>query len=1028
MVINRGFRTNGEFIKIIVKTKIMIKCEDVISMKVIQLETKIGLPTLQIEKEGKKFLIHSKYDPVKEAIQIIEKNKDKIEQHQHVLFYGVGLGYHVRTFIEQYPEKLVSTYEPIEEIAKASAVSIDQTKLNQSKIRYAFIEEEPKDMEKHLNTLSNHLTQKVLLIILPSYERFFKDETLQFLKKFKEIVQVTNQNIGTYSAFSKTWMINSLMNLSSTFKNPNFLLEYTDVFRNQPVILVAAGPSLNEEIENLRKIKKDGTAYIFSVGSANKALIAQGIYPDAIFTYDPQAHNHTVFQSILDKKITSIPLIYGTTVGYETVQRYPGPKCYFVTSQDTVTQQFHCTQLPIVNDAYSIAIVTLELLYQMQVRSITLVGQNFAFKNELYYSKEIQRYNKEERKISDARVQTRDLEDSYYVPDVYGNNVLTNKIFDNMRKLMEQYIFENPQIPVYNATLGGAQIKGTLFSSLKKLMEVDFTHRIVSDHWAESGKNSLITKDTIGGVRNLQNDAQTYLKQDRGLFEHFYEIQQSISQLNMTQVKYRFEKTDQLVREITSNKIYNMVIRPVLRNAFDQLQIEVELLNKLPQSKDKLTVVVNLFTTYFNECRTVYREIVPSIQSYICPEIASMADKKEYIATSNIFEYKGEWTKETVKKQQMPEKLSEEQQKKWQEQNLLVNRTMIPFLGVKTKSTLDSVHFRFTGTSFSLYGTNHSKEILKLSINIDNKITNLTIKESINEKIFGTSLRTLFFETDKLKNEMHTVCITITSANPDFLFQAIEIDRVGRAYHIQEVDTFEKMKVGNKIRCHVAAVENAVAYMENIGEETEHLVNAKLLEGSGDVYLTKIYECDQGNVSKFVCDQSISAIQAEFMFEDIKHTINLNLIPVMNANETEKYKTSCSTYYIKEDTHFNAYKAFNKKIIGVKNTWATDRGITNGWIQVDFSEPVQVNAITMINQEKFIDGNTIERMPSSWAFQALYCGEWITLDEKNFSDWKDEKKEIFVFENENTYSQYRLFINENNGDAYYIAIGEMELI
>ena len=1007
--------------------KIMIKCKEVISMKVIQLETKIGLPTIQIEKEGKKFLIHSKYDPVKEAIQIIEKNKEKIEQHQHVLFYGVGLGYHVRTFIEQYPEKLVSTYEPIEEIAKVCAVSTGQTMLNKSQIRYSFIEEEAKDMEKHLYTISNHLTQQILLIILPSYERFFKDKTLQFLEKFKEIVQVTNQNIVTYSAFSKTWMINSLMNLSSTFKNPNFLLEYSDIFRNQPVILVAAGPSLNEEIENLREIKKDGTAYIFAVGSANKALIAQGIYPDAIFTYDPQAHNHTVFQSILDEKITSIPIIYGTTVGYETIQRYPGPKCYFVTSQDTVTQQFHSTQLPVVDDAYSIAIVTLELLYQLQVKSITLVGQNFAFKNELYYSMEIQRYNKEERKISDARVQTRDLEDSYYVPDVYGNDVLTNKTFDNMRKLMEQYILRNPQIQVYNTTVGGAQIKGTSFSLLKKLMEVNFTHRIVSDHWIERGKNSLITKDTIGEVRKLQKEAQTYLKQDMALFKHFHEIQKSISQLNESQVKYRFEKTDQLVRQITSNKLYNMVIRPVLRNAFDQLRIEVELLNKLPQSKDKLTVVVNLFTTYFNECRTVYREIVPSIQSYIWPEIACLADKKEYTATIGIFDYKGKWTKETVVKQQMPEKLSEVKQKEWQEQKLLVNRTIISSLGMRTKSNQDSVRFRFRGTSFSLYGSNHSKGILKLSINIDNKITNLTIKESINEEIFGSSLRTLFFRTDELKNEMHSVCITITSGNPDFLFQAIEIDRAGRAYHIQEVDTFEKMKVGNKIRCHVAAVENAVAYMENIGEETAHLINKRLVENSGDVYLTKIYEGDQGVNSKFVCDQSIGAIQAEFIQDGIKKVITFNIVPIMNTNETEVCKVSCSSYYINDNHHFDAFKAFNKKLKGLENAWATEKGTSKGWIAFEFCKPIKLNTYTMVNQEQHFNYDTLKRMPKSWIIKGWNGTEWITLDERvDINDWKDSEKKHFSFRNVIGYQKYRINISQNNGDPNYLALGEME--
>src|SRR5690606_4805399 len=128
----------------------------------------------------------------------------------------------------------------------------------------------------------------------------------------------------------------------------------------------------------LKEIKKQGLAYIFAVGSANKALIAHGIHPDAVFTYDPQGHNASVFKELMDNGHTTIPMVYGTSVGFETVQLYPGPKFHFVTAQDTITQNFHETTLPIVNDAYSIAIVTLQILYHLQVKKVILVGQNFA--------------------------------------------------------------------------------------------------------------------------------------------------------------------------------------------------------------------------------------------------------------------------------------------------------------------------------------------------------------------------------------------------------------------------------------------------------------------------------------------------------------------------------------------------------------------------------------------------------------------------------------------------------------------------
>ncbi|PIC94802.1 hypothetical protein CSV69_14765 [Sporosarcina sp. P26b] len=879
-------------------------------MKVEVLGSEKGLPTLQVEQQGKNILIHSKYDPVREAMQIIERHKEEIENHHHILFYGVGLGYHVQAFIKQYPEKLVSTYEPIGEVAVACASMTEQTAFDQSQLRYLFVEESPTDIEKYLHDFSNHLTQKVLLIILPSYERLLKEKVLQFIANFKEIVEEKIQNRGTNHFFSKRWTINALMNLSSTFEYPNFLLEHAETFRDKTVLLVSAGPSLSEEMDNLRKIKEQGLAYIFAVGSANKALIERGIYPDAVFTYDPQAHNHKVFQPIIDERITSIPMIYGTSVGFETVQHYPGPKLHFVTTQDTITQNFHETKLPVINDAYSIAIVTMEILYRLQVESIILVGQNFAFKNNLFYSQEIKRYDKDKREVSDASVQKKDIEDAFHIKDVYGNEILTNKGFDNMRKSMVRYIAENPQIPVINTTHGGAVIEGTTFVPLVQVMNEQLTERIVEENWYTQGEVRSVTSETQKKVSKLQKSVASYRGQDMALFAHFKEIEHSIASLNLNQLQKRFEKTDKLVRKLTSNMMYVLAICPIIRNELEVLQAEVELLRKLEISKEKLMVIVNLFASYFNRCRVIYNEVAPIVKSEVLSKLLRSNDKKEYIASCGVFQYEGEWYKDHSPIEQMPSNLTEDEKYEWRKKIKMIDRIELPVVGVKTKQQHDSFVFRFNGNSIALYGTNYSEESLKLQIKIDNRITNITIKDKIDEKLFKVNGRQLLFQTNTLKDEIHDIKIEVISNNPNFLFEAIEVDQTARAYHIHEVGAIDELIIGKRIRCHYEAIYNMVGEFCKLGEETGSFLPVEAVaEPNGDFYFIMVDTWE--NSKLLIADRNV---QNNISYDSLTKSREMLLVGEINCNTNvenrfnyigKKNEESEWEKYIRDDLTWN---------------------------------------------------------------------------------------------------------------------------
>ena len=62
------------------------------------------------------------------------------------------------------------------------------------------------------------------------------------------------------------------------------------------------------------------------------------------------------------------------------------------------------------------------------------------------------------------------MEKRIMVKDVYGNEILTNEIFNSMRFQMERFIKMTSGIEVINTTRGGAKIEGTEYIELDKLI------------------------------------------------------------------------------------------------------------------------------------------------------------------------------------------------------------------------------------------------------------------------------------------------------------------------------------------------------------------------------------------------------------------------------------------------------------------------------------------------------------------------------------------------------------------------------
>lgn len=581
-------------------------------------ETRRGHKTLSISKDGRTTYMHSKYNPLREAEAIVNEYED-IKDGTNVIFYGTGLGYHIDIFLEKYPNINYYIYEPIPEILYAYLSNKSMKKLPSKNLINIMTGADKNQLFTFLSRFIDKNRGDVLLVELPIHKQIFSQEYEGFLEIFKKTVESKRSGLHTDYAFQKRWIVNSMKNFGDVLSTSNIIVGNKGKFKNKPALLVAAGPSLNEEIENIRYIKEKGLAYIFSVGSAINTLIHHNIYPDAACTYDPKVGNQWVFVKVKEKNIKEIPMIFGSSVGYETLVDYPGEKYHMITSQDTVSNYFLKTEnderIDVVLDAPSIAVVTMQLLYTLGFGPIVLAGQNLAYRGKERHSEGVY-YSKE--------VSEEEMKNGIWVEDVYGNEVLTDEGFNRMREQMELYINEFPNIEVINTTKGGANIEGTTFMELDKVMDKYLDEKAYEEDWLREMETNYDREYLKEQLEKMDRFYKRALKLIDEYYNILNKIERTISNGNFKQVEKMYMKLDKTLGKIERNDFFKTYILPMNRVQYKILVDSIDILNSEKNPTIKGKRIVSSFKGFMDICRDdiemvepIYEEMKETITSYI---------------------------------------------------------------------------------------------------------------------------------------------------------------------------------------------------------------------------------------------------------------------------------------------------------------------------------------------------------------------------------------------------------------------------
>ncbi len=563
------------------------------------------VPILQVGQ----VYIHHRKNPRQEAKNFIEQFKN-IPKHSDILFYGVGLGYHIRAYAEKYPDKSFSIYEPIPEVFYQFLCNTDLKQFPLHLVKNIYLESSQDDPDKFCNHLIKRVKKSILIIDLPAYSGICPQKHQAFFNQFAIHLDERRIALGPYVTFQKRWTTNAVKNFTHVLNNPNILLEKKNCFANKAAILVASGPSLEEEIENLKEIRQKGLAYIFSVGTAINALVRHDIHPHAACTYDPSKENQIVCREVLEKGIKSIPLIFGSTVGYETVEKYPGPKMHMLISQDALAAFYLKPQgsdgLDFVTDASSIAVITLQLLYKLGFNPIILVGQNLAYLDGKNYTDGSTYPSHEACQMH--------LKNATLIKDVNGNDVSSCESYIRIRLQIENYLRQYQDVNVINTTKNGAHIEGTKFLPLDEVMRQYLLFPVVAKGWwrpASLGYDLDYLFEQNNSMSIACAQVTQLLEKCKLDLDNIVSLASSGDAVNIEESYNRFNLSMENLRE---NPFFANLITPMSRVELESLLLVIPEISQERNPQRKAHMMEKEFCTYLAVCEQDIHSVMPIYQ------------------------------------------------------------------------------------------------------------------------------------------------------------------------------------------------------------------------------------------------------------------------------------------------------------------------------------------------------------------------------------------------------------------------------
>lgn len=450
------------------------------------------------------------------------------------------------------------------------------------------------DIEKTITPAAKSLQLEHIHILrhLPSFHL-----DMDGYKKLHDSVyeEVNNYNIcgSTIMKMGKRFIKNRFDNLSSIGHN-RLIDSLKGIFTGTPAILVASGPSLDQNVHLLKRAKD--MAVIIAIDSALPSLLAHGIKPDFITALDP---DDVVYEKIAScaPQASGVNLICQLGVTPKTPKIFPADEIFWAFNNNPQSLWINKAlggQIS-VGETHSNAHLNLVSAIIMGASPIVFVGQDLAFTSQKSHGDHVVL---KEHDIWKKRLE--DQDDTIWTEDIHGRQIATHRGFFAAKLLFEQ-IMASQKNHYINATAAGVHLEGTETMDLEEAID-RFCHKDVGMgqklRAAEENSSKPTTERLTREVMACREKANTILRKVEKAGELLTDTIPELQTLHKDSARYtllnhlpaslynRIAEIDALNLQIDSeHSIWHLLVEYTLEGLkkSERLQHEINLLANRPE-------------------------------------------------------------------------------------------------------------------------------------------------------------------------------------------------------------------------------------------------------------------------------------------------------------------------------------------------------------------------------------------------------------------------------------------------------------
>lgn len=402
-------------------------------------DTNCGAFTMAGEDEQGTYYYHSNVNPIKEAAEFARYYYQP--GCEDYVIWGLGLGYHIRELWRLDDGIQITIFESDMDVIYHCLNAVDMSIcLTSAKVTLIY----DKEFTRIIDKLSR-ITENFILHF-PSLRHI---ENLRIREQMEMFFIRDSGKRNTAILFEN----NSRENMR---RYDGYVDELRSAFEGKDVVIVAAGPSLDDNI-GLLKNKKENMV-IVAVETVFRKLIDLEIDIDYMIVTDANSRIYWHLQGLENQ---NIPMLYLSTAYKGFSIYYQGPK-YLICQRgyDRAEDLAKAKGWNLYETGGSVSTTALDVCIRLGAKTIAFIGLDLAYTGNMAHA------------TGAALREATGLEDMQQVPAIGGGTVPVSKLFMIYNKWIEKRVKQSDvTMPVYDATEGGAVIPGLVITTLADYIE-----------------------------------------------------------------------------------------------------------------------------------------------------------------------------------------------------------------------------------------------------------------------------------------------------------------------------------------------------------------------------------------------------------------------------------------------------------------------------------------------------------------------------------------------------------------------------